>query len=128
MIIRSFQPICGTFILGLLGWMRRILPLTQSNPIVVIYSWPKLAIICIPTQIPKNGLLWISTASNNASNRPVLSISAVLQAGKAPSPGKTIRSAFRSKFGSLVTITSSFGRSVAIRSKAFCAECRFPLP
>ena len=65
---------------------------SQPKPSVGVYSSPSRAMSCMPTQMPRNGRALISTASTIAANAPEAR-NAAAQAGKAPSPGRTSRSA-----------------------------------
>ena len=56
---------------------------------------PRLAIICMPTQIPRNGAPSAIARRSIASNSPARAISPARQSAKAPTPGSTIRSARR---------------------------------
>jgi hypothetical protein len=107
--------------------IRQISPGIQPKPGVSLYSWPVVASICMPTQIPRKGTARVSTASVTASAMPDRPNNWSRQWGKAPSPGSTTRSARRTASGSEVTMTSPAPTSRAMRSKAFCAECRLPL-
>ena len=62
-----------------------------------------------------------------AATRPSVPASARRQAGKAPSPGSTMRSARATSSGREVTRTSPPPTSAAMRWKAFSAEWRLPL-
>ena len=119
---------CGTGRVGSEGAIFSTLPSIQPRPGVGSYSSPSRAIICMPTQMPRKGWPRTSTASRSASSSPGISASALRQAGKAPSPGSTMRVAFATASGSAVTVTAPAPVSAAIRSKAFWAECRFPAP
>jgi hypothetical protein len=58
---------------------------------------------------------------------PGTAASASRQAGKAPSPGSTIRSARATSSAREETRISPPPTSAAMRWKAFSAECRLPL-
>ena len=63
--------------------------------VAVVYdsTSPRSAINCMPTQIPRNGRPLSVTASLSASRIPGKRPRPAMQSAKAPTPGKTIRSA-----------------------------------
>jgi len=125
-ITRSFQPMWGTLSRRSAGAMRTTSPPIQPKPGVSRYSSPRVAIICMPMQMPRKGRACTVTASSIASNSPVARESAARQAGKAPSPGRTMRSARTASSGREETRTRPAPVSAAIRWKAFSAEWRLP--
>ena len=90
-----FQPICGILSAGVVGLDRRSRrPGSSRAPAVVSYSRPRLAMSCMPTQMPRNGRPLPRTASVSASTMPGTASSPRRQSAKAPTPGSTMRSAF----------------------------------
>ena len=73
--------------------MRSTSPAIQPSPSVTSYSRPRSARSCMPTQMPKNGRPFFSTASSIASTMPSTASSPRRQSAKAPTPGSTTRSA-----------------------------------
>ena len=118
---------CGTFSPGSAGAMRTTSPGIQPKPAVSPCSRPRLAIICWPTQMPRNGAPPRIARSSIAAKRPGMARSPARQSAKAPTPGSTIRSAARTASGSPETATGPAPVSPAMRWKLFSAECRLPL-
>ena len=54
-ITRSFQPMCGTFSARSAGSIRTTSPAIQPKPGTSSYSCPRVASICMPTQMPRKG-------------------------------------------------------------------------
>ena len=124
-----FQPMCGIFRFSSRGVIFSTSPAIQLKPSVVTCSLPRVAISCMPTQMPKNGRALERTASVIASSMPSTASRPLRQSAKAPTPGSTMRSARNTASGSRVTmIFGGFSMLRAARSNAFAAECRLPEP
>ena len=118
---RAPEPISGV--------SGRTSPSIQSRPAVSPNSSPRLAISCMPTQIPRNVAPRARTASPMASITPGRARRARLPAAKAPTPGSTTCSARAIVSGSSVATTRAAPPSrSAARRRAFSAEGRLPEP
>ncbi len=60
--VSVFQPMCGIFRLGSLGRIGATSPAIQSRPATISCSSPRVAINCMPTQMPRNGRPRLRTA------------------------------------------------------------------
>ena len=78
-------------------------PSIQPKPSCVPFSRPRLAMSCMPTQMPRNGTPAPITRSSSVSRMPVTASNPARQSAKAPTPGRTMRSALRTFSGSSVT-------------------------
>jgi hypothetical protein len=127
-VARSFQPICGIFRPGA-GAIGTTSPAIQSSPWWSPCSRPTLAISCMPTQMPRKGRPASRTTRVSASTMPGTSYRPRRQSAKAPTPGRTMRSARATSAGSAETRTAVPGAaSPAARSSALAAERRLPEP
>ena len=75
------------------GSMRTTSPGIQSKPSLTSCSRPRLAMSCMPTQIPRNGLARRTTSSSRVSHMPAMANNPSRQSLNAPTPGRTTRSA-----------------------------------
>ena len=75
----------------------------------------------MPTQIPRVGRFFATRSRTIAS--PPTATSPRMHAAKAPTPGTTRPAAFKAISRSAVTTTSA-----PLRSKALCADLKFPEP
>ena len=94
---------CGIFRFSSRGAIFSTSPAIQLKPSVVTCSLPRVAINCMPTQMPKNGRALTRTASVIASSMPSSESRPRRQSAKAPTPGSTMRSARNTASGSRVT-------------------------
>ena len=117
-----FQPMCGTFSAGSEGATARTSPGMRSRPGLTPCSTPRVARSCMPTHMPRKGRPRRSTTSAIASTMPGTESRLRRQSAKAPSPGRTMRSACATSSGSDVIITTDLRLPAAaiMRSKAFC--------
>ncbi len=90
---------CGIFRFSSRGEIFSTSPAIQLKPSVVTCSLPRVAISCMPTQMPKNGRALTRTASVIASSMPSSASRPRRQSAKAPTPGSTMRSARNTDFG-----------------------------
>ena len=75
-------------------------PAIQPRPGVVSYSRPRLAISCMPTQMPRNGRPLRRTASvKRLDHAGHARRGRARQSANAPTPGSTMRSAARDRVG-----------------------------
>ncbi len=125
MIFKLFQPMWGIFRFLSLGSIILTSPCIQLKPSWYPCSCPQVAIICMPTQMPINGLpvfMWASIASY----KPKIEFNSCLQSANAPTPGKTTLSALTTSSGLLETLTCPTLSSSDISWKLFSADLKFP--
>ena len=112
-----FQPICGKISL----FIAETSPGQISRPLVAPFSVPMLKRICIPTQIPKIGRLFLillfKILGPSTARKPAM------HDANAPTPGTTRPNASSQILGSLVTTT---GRPVVANARS--ADRIFPDP